>query len=92
MDVNNHYQRHNPYFQIEWIETRMSEKPEDKSEESKKNHIVYYKSLTKVIENIQKEKLEETEPKNIIHLDSRIEAMNLDKKRIRDMFPEINED
>ena len=70
----------------------MSEKPEDKSEESKKNHIAYYKSLTKVIENIQKEKLVETEPRIIKHLDSRIEAMNLDKKRIRGMFPEINED
>lgn len=70
----------------------MNEKTEDRSEESKKNHIVYYKSLTKTIENIQKEKLEESEPTIIKHLDGRIEAMNLDKKRIRDMFPEINED
>lgn len=69
----------------------MSKKPEDISEESKKNHLAYYKALTKVIENIQKEKLEETEPKIIEHLNSRINAVNLDKKRIRDMFPEIND-
>ncbi len=77
---------------MRFIETVMNEKTEDRSEESKKNHIAYYKSLTKTIENIQKEKLEETESTVIKHLDSRIEAMNLDKKRIRDMFPEINED
>lgn len=70
----------------------MNEKPEDRSEESKKNHIAYYKSLTKTIKNIQKEKQEEKEPAIIKHLDTRIEAMNLDRKRIRGMFPEINED
>lgn len=85
------YLSHNPYFQIEFIEIVMNEKAEDKSDESKKNHIAYYKSLNKTIENIQKEKLEETEPTIIKHLNSRIEAMNLDKKRIKDMFPEINE-
>ena len=69
----------------------MNENPEDRSEESKKNHIAYYKSLNKTIENIQKEKLEEIEPTIIKHLNGRIEAMNLDKKRIRDMFPEIYE-
>ena len=82
---------HNPYFQIGFIEIVMNEKVEDRSEESKKNHIVYYKSLNKTIENIQKEKLEETELTIIKHMNSRIEAMNLDKKRIKDMFPEINE-
>ena len=82
---------HNPYFQIGFIEIVMNEKTGDRSEDSKKNHIAYYKSLNKTIENIQKEKLEETEPTIIKHLNSRIEAMNLDKKRIRAMFPEINE-
>ena len=82
---------HNPYFQIGFIEIVMNEKVEDRSNESKRNHIAYYKSLNKTIENIQKEKLEETEPTIIKHLNSRIEAMNLDKKRIKDMFPEINE-
>ena len=82
---------HNPYFQIGFIEIVMNEKAEDRSNDSKRNHIAYYKSLNKTIENIQKEKLEETEPTIIKHLNGRIEAMNLDKKRIRDMFPEINE-
>ena len=69
----------------------MNEKANDRSDESEKNHIVYYKSLNKTIENIQKEKLEEIGPTIIKHLNSRIESTNLDKKRIKDMFPEINE-
>lgn len=68
----------------------MSEKPEDKSEESKKSHIAYYNSLNKVIQDIQKEIQGETEPKIIEHLKSRIESMELDKKRIKDMFPDID--
>ena len=68
----------------------MSEKPEDKSEESKKNHIAYYNSLNKVIQDIQKEIQDESEPKIIEHLKGRIESMELDKKRIKDMFPDID--
>ena len=48
------YWSHNPYFQIRFIEIVMNEKIGDRSEESKKNHITYYKSLNKTIENIQK--------------------------------------
>jgi len=70
----------------------MDVKDEDKSEESKKNHISYYKSLTKVISEIQEEKKQEDEPAIISHLDNRIEAMKKDKKRIRDMFPDIKEE
>ena len=70
----------------------MDVKDEDKSEESKKNHISYYKSLTKVISEIQEEKKQEEEPAIISHLDNRIEAMKKDKKRIRDMFPDIKEE
>lgn len=67
----------------------MDVKKEDKSEESKKNHIVYYKSLAKVISDIQKEKEQESDPTIKKHLNARIEAMELDRKRIRDMFPEF---
>ncbi len=77
---------HNPYFQIGFIEIVMNEKAEDRSNESKRNHIAYYKSLNKTIENIQKEKLEETESTIIKHLNSRIEAMNLDKKESKICF------
>jgi len=70
----------------------MDVKDEDKSEESMKNHILYYKSLTKVISEIQEEKKQEEEPAIISHLDNRIEAMKKDKKRIRDMFPDIKEE
>lgn len=68
----------------------MSEKPEDKSDESKKSHIAYYNSLNKVIQEIQKEIQDESEPKTIEHLKSRIESMELDKKRIKEMFPDID--
>lgn len=70
----------------------MDEKEEDKSEESKKNHISYYKSLTKVISDIQKEKESESEFAIKEHLENRIEAMEKDRKRIREMFPEIKEE
>lgn len=77
---------HNPYFQIGFIEIVMNEKANDRSDKSKEIHIVYYKSLNKTIENIQKEKLEETEPTVIKHLNSRIEAMILDKKELKICF------
>ena len=70
----------------------MDIKDEDTSEESKKNHISYYRSLSKVISEIQEEKKQEGEPAIISHLDNRIEAMEKDKKRIRDMFPDIKEE
>jgi uncharacterized protein YicC (UPF0701 family) len=70
----------------------MDVKEEDTSEESKKNHMEYYKSLTKVISDIQKEKEKECEPAIKSHLESRIDAMQKDKQRIRDMFPDIKEE
>ena len=70
----------------------MDVKEEDTSEESKKNHMSYYKSLTKVISDIQKEKDQEGEPAIKSHLENRIDAMEKDKKRIRDMFPDIREE
>ena len=70
----------------------MDIKDEDTSEESKKNHIRYYKSLSKVISDIQKEKRDEVDPTIIGHLDARIESMEKDKKRIREMFPKIKEE
>ena len=69
----------------------MDVKDEDTSEESRKNHVLYYKSLTKIISDIQKEKKREAEPAIKNHLDSRIEAMEKDRARIRDMFPDIKE-
>jgi len=70
----------------------MDVKDEDTSEESRKNHISYYKSLSKVISDIQKEKDQEGEPAIKSHLDNRIEAMEKDRKRIREMFPDIKEE
>jgi len=64
-------------------------KEEDKSEESKKNHITYYKSLTKVISDFQEEKNQATDPTIKNHLDERINAVEIDRKRIRKMFPDI---
>ena len=70
----------------------MDVKDEDKSEESKKNHMSYYKSLTKVILDIQKEASLGTDPTMKNHLDERIDAVENDRKRIRDMFPDITEE
>jgi len=70
----------------------MDIKEEDKSEESKKNHIVYYKSLTKVISDIQEEIDLGGDPTIKNHLNERIDALEKDRKRIREMFPEITEE
>ncbi len=70
----------------------MDVKDEDKSEESKKNHIVYYKSLTKVISDIQEEIDLGGDPTIKNHLNERIDAVEKDRKRIRKMFPEITEE
>ena len=70
----------------------MDEKEEDRSEESRKNHISYYKSLSKVISDIQDEKNQESDPTVINHLDARINAMQEDKKRIKKMFPDTTEE
>ncbi len=67
-------------------------KEEDKSDESKKNHISYYKSLTKVISDIQEEMNLGVDPTMKNHLDERIDALEKDRKRIRDMFPDITEE
>ncbi|WP_299292287.1 hypothetical protein [Nitrosopumilus sp.] len=67
----------------------MDEKVEDKSEKSKRNHITYYKSLSKIISDIEKEKTEESDPTVQNHLDDRIEAMRKDQTRIKEMFPEV---
>ena len=70
----------------------MDVKKEDKSEESKKKHLTYYKSLTKVISDFQEEKNQVTDPTIKNHLDERIDAVEKDRKRIREMFPDITKE
>jgi len=70
----------------------MDVKKEDKSEESKKNHLTYYKSLTKLISDFQDEKNLTTDPTIKNHLDERIDAIEKDRKRIREMFPDITKE
>tara|TARA_B110000014_G_scaffold79143_1_gene54342 strand:- start:76 stop:309 length:234 start_codon:yes stop_codon:yes gene_type:complete len=67
----------------------MDQKKEDKSEESKKSHMIYYRSLTKIITEMKNEINETGEPAIKEHLISRIDAMEKDRKRIRDLFPGI---
>jgi len=67
----------------------MDEKIEDKSEGSKKNHLIYYRSLTKIITDMKNEINEAGEPAIKEHLISRIDAMEKDRKRIRNLFPSI---
>jgi uncharacterized protein YicC (UPF0701 family) len=70
----------------------MDEKIEDKSEESKKKHMIYYRSLSKIITDMKTEMNQEGEPAIKEHLTSRIEAMEKDKQRIRDLFPDVKEE
>lgn len=70
----------------------MDEKIEDKSEKSKKNHITYYRSLTKIIAGMKDEINQEGEPAIKEHLTSRIDAMEKDRKRIRDLFPNMKKE
>ena len=70
----------------------MDEKIEDKSEESKKKHIVYYRSLSRLITNMKAEMNQEGEPAIKEHLTSRMDAVEKDRQRIRDLFPDIKEE
>ena len=70
----------------------MDEKIEDKSEDSKKNHLLYYRSLSKIITDIENEMIQEGQPAIQEHLTSRIEAIEKDRKRIRELFPEIKKE
>ncbi|QDI88206.1 hypothetical protein Nisw_00990 [Candidatus Nitrosopumilus sp. SW] len=70
----------------------MDIKEEDTSKESKQKHIKYFKSLTKTIEDIREEEKQENDPVIKNHLEKRIEAMEKDKIRIKEMFPDITDD
>ena len=70
----------------------MDEKIEDKSEGSNKNHLIYHRSLTKIITDIEIEMSQKGEPAIQEHLTSRIEAIEKDRKRIRDLFPDIKKE
>jgi hypothetical protein len=69
----------------------MDVKEEDKSEESLRNHLVFYKKLGKTISNIQNEIKTSSESKIIKHLNERIDAIKLDQTRIRKMFPDVED-
>ena len=70
----------------------MDEKIEDKSEESKKKHITYYRSLSRIITDMKAEMNQEGEPAIKEHLTSRMDAVEKDRQRIRDLFPDIKEE
>jgi hypothetical protein len=69
----------------------VDEKEEDKSEESLQKHLVFYKKLNKTISDIQNEIQVSTESKIIKHLNERIDAIKLDKSRIRKMFSDVDD-
>ena len=68
----------------------MDEKEEDKSEESFQRHLIFYQKLNKKIKDIQNEIQSSTDAKILKHLNERIEAIKLDKTRIRKLFPDVN--
>jgi len=70
----------------------VDEKEEDKSEESLQRHLIFYQKLNKKIVDIQNEIQISTDAKILKHLNERIEAMELDKTRIRKLFPEVKDE
>ena len=70
----------------------MDEKEEDKSEISLRNHLIFYKKLNKKILDIKNEIQISVDVKNLKHLNERIDAVELDKVRIRKLFPEVDND
>ena len=68
----------------------MDEKEEDKSEESFQKHLIFYQKLNKKIKDIQNEIQSSTDAKILKHLNDRIDAIKLDKTRIRKLFPDVN--
>ena len=69
----------------------MDEKEEDKSEESLQKHLVFYQKLNDTILGIESEMKNTSDEKLLKHLKERIEAIDLDKTRIRKLFPQTNE-
>ena len=70
----------------------MDEKEEDLSEESFQKHLEFYNKLNKKIKDIQKEIDDSGDEKILKHLHERINALELDKKRIKKMFKNATED
>jgi hypothetical protein len=68
----------------------VDEKEEDKSKESFQRHLIFYQKLNKKIVEIQNEIQISTDAKILKHLNERIEAIELDKTRIRKLFPKVN--
>ncbi len=68
----------------------MDEKKEDKSNESFRRHLIFYQKLNKKIIDIQNEIKNSTDEKILKHLNERIDAIELDKTRIRKLFPDVN--
>jgi hypothetical protein len=68
----------------------VDEKEEDKSEESFRRHLIYYEKLNKKIIDIQNEIKNSTDEKILKHLNERIDAIELDKTRVRKLFPDTD--
>jgi hypothetical protein len=67
----------------------MDEKDEDISEESLQKHLVFYQKLNDTLLGIESEMKNTSDEKLLKHLKERIEAIDLDKTRIRNLFPQV---
>jgi uncharacterized protein YicC (UPF0701 family) len=54
--------------------------------------MTYYRSLGKIITDMENEMNQEGQPAIQEHLTSRIEAIEKDRKRIRELFPDIKKE
>ena len=68
----------------------MDVKDEDKTLESYQKHLIFYNKLDQKISDIKKEIISAKDEKILSHLNERIKAIDLDKERIRKMFPDKN--
>ena len=69
----------------------VDEKKEDKSKKSLERHLIFYKKLNKKILDMENEIHSTSDEKILEHLKERIGAVNLDKTRIRKLFPDVDE-
>ena len=70
----------------------MDEKEEDKTEESLRKHIIFYEKLNQKILDMQEEIKISSDKKTLKHLKERIDALELDKERIRKLFPQTSDE
>jgi DNA repair exonuclease SbcCD ATPase subunit len=80
------FQKHLVFYQK--LNGTISEIEKEMTDMSK--HLVFYQKLNGTISEIEKEMTDMSDEKLLKHLKERIEAIELDKTRIRKLFPSVD--